>query len=146
MQKIELKNKLGKVYFTVEYNRTTDVIYANWLGFVSVEEVITGATKCLEAFESTKCSNFINDNRLLTGPWNKANDWIANTWMPRALKAGLKNFAFVMSPNIFGELSAKDLETHLDNIGFVMKNFKDYDLATAWIKSRIEERNSVAAG
>lgn len=137
MQNVELKNQIGKVFFTLEYDKVNDWLYANWIGFVNVEEVIQGATKCLEAFEQTHCPNFINDNRLLTGPWNKANDWIATVWMPRALEAGLKNFAFVMSPNIFGELSAKELETHLENVGFVMKNFKDFDLATEWMKNRI---------
>jgi len=136
MQKLELKNHVGKVFFTLEYKEKENLIYANWIGFVNVDNVIEGATKVLEAFESTGCPSFINDNRELTGPWKNANDWIENTWTPRALQAGLKNFAFVVSPNIFGELSAKDLGLRLDNIGFEMKTFKDYDVAVAWIKEK----------
>lgn len=144
MESIELKNKFGKVFFTLSHDTQNALIYANWIGFVSVEDVIEGATKCLEAFESTGCVNFINDNRQLTGPWNKANDWIANTWMPRALGSGLKNFAFIVSPNVFGEMSAKDLETRLDNVGFVMRNFKSYDEGLTWIQERVKG-NAVAA-
>lgn len=136
MQKLELKNHFGKVFFTLDYNEKDGFIYANWIGFVNVDNVIEGATKVLEAFESTLCPSFINDNRELTGPWKNANDWIENTWTPRALQSGLKNFAFVVSPNIFGELSAKDLGLRLDNIGFEMQTFKDYDKAVAWIKER----------
>jgi hypothetical protein len=49
---------------------------------------------------------------------------------------GLKNFAFVVSSNIFGELSAKDLGVRLDSLGFEMKTFKDFDLAESWLKDK----------
>jgi hypothetical protein len=137
MQKIELRNHVDKVFFTLEYRETENYIYANWIGFVNVDNVIDGATKVLEAFESTGCPSFVNDNRELTGPWKNANDWIENIWTPRALQAGLKNFAFVVSPNIFGELSAKDLGLRLDNLGFEMRTFKDYEKAVAWIADRV---------
>lgn len=145
MEILELKNKFGKVFFTLSHDKKNELIYANWIGFVSVEDVIEGATKCLEAFESTGYTSFINDNRQLTGPWNKANDWIAETWMPRALQSGLKNFAFIVSPNVFGEMSAVDLETRLDNVGFVMRNFKDYEEGLAWIQERVKSASSVPA-
>ncbi|HTF81241.1 MAG TPA: hypothetical protein VL947_05940 [Cytophagales bacterium] len=134
MQKIELKNDLGKVFFTLEFKQQEDLIYANWIGFVNVDNVIEGATKVLDAIESTHCSNFINDNRELNGPWKNANDWIENIWTPKAVGAGLRNFAFIVSPNIFAELSAKDLSVRLDNVGFEMRTFKDYESALSWIK------------
>jgi hypothetical protein len=136
MEKFELKNQVGKVYFTLEYKKDVNYVYANWIGFVTVDNVIEGASKVLEYFEKTKCPNFINDNRELTGPWKNANDWIETVWTPKALELGLKNFAFVVSSNIFGELSAKDLGVRLDSLGFEMKTFKDFDLAESWLKDK----------
>lgn len=138
MQKLELKNSFGKVFFTLEYNKNEDYIYADWIGFVTVENVIEGATKVAELLEKTKCPSFINDNTRLTGPWKNANDWIEKEWTPRALQAGLKNFAFVVSPNIFGELSATDLGVRLDSLGFEMKSFKDLQVSKDWIKERVQ--------
>ena len=59
---------------------------------------------------------------------------IETVWTPKALELGLKRFAFVVSPNIFGELSAKDLGVRLDALGFEMKSFKDFDEAESWLK------------
>ncbi|MFN8438641.1 MAG: hypothetical protein U0V72_13550 [Cytophagales bacterium] len=134
MEKVELKNQTGKVYCTIEYKKDLNYVYANWIGFVTVENVMEGATKVLEFFKTTNCPNFINDNRQLTGPWRNANEWIETVWTPKALELGLKRFAFVVSPNIFGELSAKDLGVRLDALGFEMKSFKDFDEAESWLK------------
>lgn len=134
MEKVELKNQTGKVYCTIEYKKDLNYVYANWIGFVTVENVMEGATKVLEFFKTTQCPNFINDNRQLTGPWRNANEWIETVWTPKALELGLKRFAFVVSPNIFGELSAKDLGVRLDALGFEMKSFKDFDEAESWLK------------
>jgi hypothetical protein len=144
MNKIELKNQLQKVFYTIEYNKEKNWLYSNWIGYISVEDVKTGANKAIEVIAATKCGNVLNDNRQVTGPWSKANDWIANDWMPRALKTGLRNFAMVTSPNLFGEMSAKELETRLDSIGFVMRNFKDYNEAAAWLTSQMKPSGKAA--
>jgi hypothetical protein len=53
--------------------------------------------------------------------------------MPRALSLGLKNFAHVVSPSIFGELSAKNLEVRVEGAGFTMRTFKTTSQASAWL-------------
>ena len=137
MEKIELTNASGNVFYTVEYDTDHQWLYSNWIGFVSVEDVKQGCNAGLDAMIRTRCLNLLNDNRQLTGPWKEANEWIAQDWMPRALQAGLKNFAHVASPSIFAEYSAKDLETRLDEVNFVLKIFKDVELAKAWLSSQI---------
>jgi hypothetical protein len=138
MKRIELKNHLNKVYYTAEYNKEENWIYTNWIGWVAVDDIMVGASKSLELIKENKCGNILTDNRQVTGPWNKANDWITTEWLPRALNYGMKNFAIITSPNLFSELSAKELETKLDSIGFTMCRFKEFDDAARWIKGQIK--------
>ena len=137
MKKRELTDANGDVFYTVEYDAEQQWLYSNWIGYVSVENVKRGCDAGIEAIKETKCPNLLNDNRQLTGPWRDANEWIAQDWTPRALQAGLRNFAHVTSPNVFAEFSAKDLETRLDDLHFVLKIFRDFEQAKQWLTDQI---------
>ena len=137
MKKLSLTNVAGNVFYTVEYDTDHQWIYSNWVGFVSVEDVKRGCNAGIDMIIQTRCPNLLNDNRQLTGPWRDANEWIAQDWTPRALQAGLKNFAHITSPNVFAEYSAKDLETRLDEISFVLKIFSDIEQAKGWLTSQV---------
>ena len=135
---VQVKNRLGKVFYYAEYDEKNNWIYASWKGFVTVDDVKAGAEKYLEFMKETGCPHLLNDNSELTGPWDGANEWIANDWTPRALAAGLKNFAHIVSPNVFGEISAKNMEVKLEKMGFTMKTFKQSSEAANWLKKQIK--------
>ncbi|MFN8436194.1 MAG: hypothetical protein U0V72_01045 [Cytophagales bacterium] len=133
---IKLYNSIGNVFFQLEFDEQKNSVYAYWNGFVTIENVKEGAELVAEMLEQTHCPNFINVNTDLTGPWESSNDWIQREWTPRAIKGGLKNFAFVVSPNIFGQLSAMDLNKRLENFDLEMKTFSSLDDAQQWIQSK----------
>jgi len=128
-----VKNKLGQVYFTYYLDEDNGWAHNIWKGDVTVDEVIEGCKVSLDFLEEYKPEKILNDNTQLTGSWDEANDWIAQNWMPRALAAGLKKFAHVISPDIFGALSAEELVTKVS--GFEMRIFEDESEARAWLKS-----------
>ena len=132
--KKQLQNKRGKVYYTIEYDPANHWNYSNWLGFVSIEEVIAGCEEGLELIIANGCPSLLNDNRQISGPWSGANEWIVQSWMPRALEAGLKRFAHIVSPNVFSALSAQQLVSRVEDLGFEMRIFEDQPSAEAWLK------------
>ena len=75
----------------------------------------------------------LNDNSKVVGSWSGANNWIAQNWMPQALAMGLKRFAHIVSPGIFGQASAAEMITRVGN-QFEMRLFQDIDLAKAWLR------------
>lgn len=128
----QLRNRVGAVFITISYNAEKDFIYNDWSGLLSVENVKEGAMAVLEILRETKSKKVLNDNRNIIGPWDKANDWIAEVWMPEALSLGLEQFAHILSPGVFGALSAEQM---LTNAGgkFRMKLFSDEDIALSWL-------------
>jgi len=128
-----VKNKLGEVYFSSVYDEENDWIYNDWIGDVTVEEVIEACKVSIDHLEAHKPSKVLNDNSKLSGSWDEANDWIAQNWMPRALAAGLKKFAHIISPDVFGALSAEELVTRVSD--FEMRIFNNRAEAEAWLKS-----------
>lgn len=132
-EKIELKNQKDQVFYTAEYEAENEWIYSNWFGYLDVEEVKAGANAGLALLIQAHTSKFLNDNRQLEGSWDDANEWIAQDWMPRALQAGLKKFAHVVSPDIYAALSAEEMESNV--LDFEMKIFEDFEAAKVWLSS-----------
>ncbi len=127
-----VKNKLGEIYFSSSYDEANGWVYNEWKGDVTVDEVIEACKVSLDHIEQQGISKILNDNSQLRGSWDEANDWIAQNWMPRALAAGLKKFAHIISPDIFGAMSAEELTTKVSD--FEMRVFNDRAEAEAWLQ------------
>ena len=131
--KREFVNAFDKVYLTVEFTPADNWMYNNWKGVLTTDMVIEGCIGTLEVTRETRCPYMLNDNRAVVGSWSGANDWIATVWLPQALALGLKKHAHIVSPGIFGQASAAEMETRVGN-QLQMRIFKDIELAKAWLR------------
>ncbi|MEO1051551.1 MAG: hypothetical protein AAFX87_13050 [Bacteroidota bacterium] len=114
----------------VEYDQENKLMYLNWVGFQNKEMIMESGGKILELFSSkSDCSRVLNDNRLVEGPWQDAAEWTQTVWFPQMMEAGLKYFAWIFSPNIFAELSAKQAMPEADGI----KAFEGISPAKEWL-------------
>jgi len=128
-----LTNSFDKVFLTIEFDAANQWIYNNWVGVLPTEKVIQGCQATLDFLRDKPCPHMLNDNREVIGSWNSANDWIAQNWMPQALAMGLKRFAHVVSPGIFGQASAAEMITRVGK-QFEMRLFQDIELAKSWLR------------
>ncbi len=132
----------GKVFYKSYLDTQTNCIYSNWTGFVNVENVKTGCMAGLAVLKENECAYVINDNSDLEGLWQQANEWIQTVWMPQAVDAGLRYLAHVVSKDIFGKLSAQDLEKK--SVGILsMRLFETLQQAEQWVKESQLKDNSV---
>ena len=132
--KKELTNSFDKVFLTIEFDKANNWVYNDWVGVLPTEKVIQGCQATLDFLRENQCPHMLNDNRRVVGSWSSANDWIAKTWLPQALALGLKRFAHIVSPGIFGQASATDLVTRVGS-KFEMRLFEDVELAKAWLRA-----------
>ena len=132
--KTTLTNSFDKVFLTIEFDVANQWIYNNWTGVLPTEKVIQGCQATIEFLRENRCAHMLNDNRQVIGSWNSANDWIAANWMPQVLKLGLKRFAHIVSPGIFGQASAEEMVTRVGN-QLEIRLFKDVDLAKEWLRT-----------
>ena len=108
-------------------------MYDHWLGFQTADNVKDGCEKVLKLFkERPECVMVLNDNTEVTGPWQSATEWVSNDWFPRMINAGLKHFAWVLSTNIFAELSAKNVSSE----GDIIQYFNSYNEAEKFLEAR----------
>ena len=131
--KTTLTNSFDKVFLTIEFDAANRWIYNNWTGVLPTERVIEGCQATIDFLRENRCAHMLNDNREVIGSWNSANDWIATNWVPQVLALGLKRFAHIVSPGIFGQASAEEMVTRVGT-QLEIRLFKDFELAQAWLR------------
>jgi hypothetical protein len=133
MQK-EYQTVQGRTFLKIEYDQENNWIYCNWIGYISLDSIVSGTTALLNMIQETQCPYLLNDNRELLGPWDKANDFLENEVIPKAISLGLRYMSHVLAPNIAGALSAQDFHRRVDN-KFDMHLFGDMEKAKNWLRN-----------
>jgi hypothetical protein len=116
----------------ISFDPSSKVLVCNWIGFQNKENIMNSGAVILDLLKKKSTSKVINDNTNVTGTWQDSSEWTAKEWFPSMMKAGLKHFAWIFSPNIFAELSAKKAMPASD----VVKSFGTFKEANEWIKQQ----------
>ncbi|GAA4314417.1 STAS/SEC14 domain-containing protein [Nibribacter koreensis] len=127
----ELVNPFGKVYLTIKKDTDNKLLYVNWIGYLTEENVKTGALAYTKTLQEAGYNCVLNDTRSIVGSWNHSMDWVINDWAPSAAKAGLKRIAMLASPASFAESSA---DTFINELTvFEAKCFDNIRTAEEWL-------------
>ena len=138
MQK-EFQTVQKRTFLKMEYDQDNNWIYCNWIGYISMDSAVAGTAALLEMIAETQCPFLLNDNRELHGPWDKANDFIENEVVPKAISLGLRCMAHILAPNIAGALSAQDLHRRVED-KFDMHLFGEIEKAKNWLRNCQQSR------
>ncbi|MBT32276.1 MAG: hypothetical protein CMO01_21650 [Thalassobius sp.] len=125
---------LEESYVTIVHDLEDNIVYNYWKGFLKPEMIIETAQRFMVMYKDIKCSKIYNDNSQISGPWNGASEWVKDVYFPYMIENGLKHFAWILSPSIFSEVSARQAMMETD----IIKPFKDHDKAIEWLRE-VEE-------
>lgn len=115
----------------ITYDPTHKYLHCNWIGFQNKESIMSTGAIILDLLKKKGTSKVLNDNTHVTGPWQEAAEWTSTVWFPSMIAAGLRHFAWIFSPNIFAELSAKKAMPAND----IVKSFNGVAEARQWLTS-----------
>ncbi len=132
--KQEVRNSLGKLFLTTQYELAHHWVYNNWIGYQSFDSIVQGANVCLGLIAASGSACLLNDNREVLGPWNHAVEWIASDWTPRAVANGLQYFAHVVSDDSLAKVSSEEMHQKVE--GFEMRMFSDIEEAKSWLNAK----------
>jgi hypothetical protein len=115
---------------SISFDAETVILYCHWTGKQKTEGIKKAGAIILEIVREKKIAKVLNNNIDVIGPWEEAADWAAQEWFPDMIKAGLQHFAWILSVNVFAELSARLAISGVEN---VVTTFKNYDEAHQWL-------------
>ena len=128
----ELTSALGKVYLTIETNPENRWIFTDWQGYLTAENIKTGAKAYTDALSKAGFSCVLNDTRSVRGPWDHSMDWVINEWAPSAAQAGLRHFALISTPETLADGSAANFYGQLT--AFQGQVFDNMANAKSWLR------------
>lgn len=137
--KQELSNAFGRVFLTIEVDTTNRWVYVNWMGYLTPDNVRTGADAYIQTLQGYGYNCVLNDTRLIVGSWKHSMDWVTKEWAPRAAKCGLRRLAMISTRESFGEASASRFYSDLK--AFETQLFDDKSKAEQWLKQYSLEKN-----
>lgn len=138
MDKKELRKANGDVFFEVWRSPDNSFLVVNWIGIQSLETIVMGGNHILMMLRQKPCEGLVNSNRELIGPWDVAVNWLNYKWAPQAKLIGLKYFAHVLSPGIYGQRPFKQLEQGLAK-NLEVRSFSDEEEAINWLLIKINK-------
>src|SRR5688572_1491196 len=104
--KQELTNSFGKVFITIEDDSRNRLINVNWSGYLTEDNIKTGAAAYIKALADAGYKAVLNDTRQIVGSWDHSLDWVLNEWAPQAARAGVRFFAMITTPESFADSTA----------------------------------------
>ncbi|MBH8557796.1 STAS/SEC14 domain-containing protein [Hymenobacter negativus] len=86
---------LAEYYFFPDHA----LLYIRWHGQLTAAEVIRGVLEGTRLIEDHRFERVLNDKRDTGGDWSEALPWLEYEWLPKAIAAGLRAVAYILSPN-----------------------------------------------
>lgn len=120
---------------THQFNEEKDFLVAIYIGFLKHEEFVKISNDSLKLMVKYGTSKLLVDTSKLKVMPPENQEWIQESWFPRAMDVGLKKMAFITPENIFGEVSAKNANEKANQLPLDLAYFSDYLEAETWLLS-----------
>jgi hypothetical protein len=135
MEKVEVKSQIlfenRSVTLSLLDHTTLLVTYKNR---ASNEEYRLNLTKQVEFVRQHRLTKAVFDLRKMGVVSAENQQYTSEVYMPQMTKAGLKHSALIVPEDIFGEASAKNITSRVQNeVVFSMHHFKNLNQALDWL-------------
>jgi hypothetical protein len=122
----------------IYYNGTLGVIQTQWKGlYVSGELFKKILNEIINALSAKKVSTIIADARQMKVISEADRQWIIDDWYPRAVAAGFRCQALVVTKDTFNEQSIKLIVMKYDDNDVRTHYFVTPEEAEAWVKTDV---------
>jgi hypothetical protein len=75
----------------------------------------------------------LSDNRGLEGVGEADQLWLRDTWMPEAVKAGIRRIAVVLAHHGVGKIASEEIIGRFGKTEFVTRTFDSVPTALTWL-------------
>ncbi len=119
------------------YDREIKSVIVKFSGTPNLEEFKLIANSINVELEKHKAYKTLNDTTDLTMNKVENQEWTKTEWFPKAEKAGLKYYAFVLAKDIFGQVTAEQTNEKAEDEGNIeFAYFDSMEDARNWLASK----------
>jgi hypothetical protein len=121
-----------KPWLSIQSDRSSSCVYAEWKGFATSAEFRAGTTRILEAIRAIKATSLVSDNRKLEGVTAQDQLWIRDTWTSLAVASGLARIAVVVPQRGLGKIASEQILSQVGMKAFSTRMFTTVSEAMEW--------------
>jgi CheY-like chemotaxis protein len=129
-------------FIDIYHDPKASYLYVDWRGYQSVESAREGCERILDLMVQMNIDSVLNDNTHVIGSWRGAIEWEVNDWFPRMQRAGLRRFAWAVSPSKPSQVSTDMTVDLIDAEAFGVKIFHNKMEAITWLNQESSESNA----
>ena len=119
-------------WLSVQADRESRCVYAEWKGFANSGEFRAGTTRILDAIRDIGAASLISDNRRFEGVTPQDQLWIRDTWTPQAVASGLARIAVVVAQRGLGKIATEQILSQVGMRAFSTRTFTTVSEAMEW--------------
>ena len=108
MSKVTL---LKEPFVNILFDKNTNLITAEWIGFLKVDEVKKGCSFMTKYIKDYNLRSHLSDHRQLKVLSKEVQDYLTMTWFPEVEKIGLTKVGAVVSEDVFAAATVKKVNS-----------------------------------
>ena len=124
---------LDEPWVRITWDPSLNCLRSEWKAYATSAEYRAALLTALRTLESTQLTTYLSDARKFKVLVHEDQDWFANVWIPRAVRAGLRRVAFVTAEAGLGKVTVEDVVAREKNQRVDMQAFQSMGTAQAWI-------------
>jgi hypothetical protein len=131
---------LDEPYLSIRWRSVPQILFAEWKGYATSAEFRAALLKGVQAIREHHVVGYVSDARQAKVFVTEDLQWVAEVWLPQAVKAGLQRMAMVTAEQGLGKAIIEDVAKEIDNHGLSMRKFESVAAATVWAQSGLGGR------
>lgn len=121
---------------TVSWDDEANAVCLTWKQFAEGEELRTVLDMGIDLLVERKAKRWLGDLRHLGPVTREDQRWTAESWLPRAIAAGMAHLALVSPRKIVAQMAVKSFMNNVKGHALIVGNFEDIETARAWLRDQ----------
>lgn len=118
-------------FLQITYDSEAGTLVCVWTGYQTDDGIKEAGAIIISIVKEKNVKKILNDNQLVQGSWKEVASWVNEEWFPAIMEAGVTQFAWIYSKDIFARYSAKKAAGTTE----IIRVFGSVDDARRWLRA-----------
>ena len=120
-------------YSTITHDSSLQLIIIISQGYQTFEQIKHAFNHALQAIKAKKATKILVDNTEVKGTFTQATEWVASSFIPEVIKAGVTLVASIPSQDVFGKYAGTQTLSKINGVS--LQRFSHRQQALEWLKA-----------
>lgn len=126
-------NLMQTPYVTIRIDQTYNMVVAKWIGFLTLDEVITGCRFMTQLFKEHGITIHMSEHRALAVLSDEVQEYLVRQWFPEIAQIGVRKVGAVAADDVFAEATVWKVNQEASSGGLIIEMFANEVECVQWL-------------